>query len=208
MTENQKKLIMFLHQYQSKNGLIPSLLEIVKGTGVSDNKSALRIIKALIRQGYLAQVGAKISAIIPTYKALKEMGLQPLEEYKIIGDAWTPKMTNNFDLNTVTTLQNDLTSLPSCTESTVTKIKTDGTQFDSNILKNIVNSYINLALTSYFQEKSPIIDYLKKIISNKRLEWTASAVILLCFSVYFLGQNYWAIVAACSLLLIYKLTNN
>ncbi|MFZ2970042.1 MAG: hypothetical protein WA063_02760 [Minisyncoccia bacterium] len=199
MTKNQSNLIIFINNYHIQHGVIPSLGEMVKGINVSANNSVLRAIEALVNKGYLAQVGAKASSVIPTYKALKELGLQSLEKYTIIGDTNKTEFANNISFNGATSLQNDLVPPFHSVQNAESKIKTEGTQFDSNTLQTLVQSYVNLALEKYIPEKIPL---------NRQSELTISAIILLGFSVKFMGTDYKAIVATCGILFtIFIITN-
>lgn len=208
MTENQKNLIIFIHKYHSENGVIPSLAEMVDGIKVSANNSVLRAIESLVKKGYLAQIGAKTSSIIPTYKALQELGLQPLESYTLIGDTGKTTFANNISFAAVSTPKEDMTPpIPSLKDADY-NMKAEGTQFDSNTLQNVVQSYINHALEQKFQPKAPLLEFLKNIPANKQSELTLSAVILLGFAVSFMGPDYKAIIATCALLFtIFIITN-
>lgn len=208
MTKNQKNLIIFIHRYHSENSIIPTLVEMVDGIEVSANNSVLRAIESLVKKGYLAQIGAKTSSVIPTYKALMELGLQPLENYTLVGD--TNKMTfaNNISFATASTPKEDLAPPIHSVNNPDDRMKAEGTQFDSNTLQNMVQSYINLALEQKFQLKAPLLEFLKNIPANKQSEFTLSAVILLGFSVFFMGPDYKAIIATCVLLFMIYITTN
>lgn len=218
MTTNQKKLITFINQYQSVKGIIPSLLEIVKGIGVSDNKSALRIVRSAIRDGYLAQIGAKISLVIPTYKGLKELGLQPLETYQINNDTSSRlSFADTLSYNGMTTLQTDhplplpnmnkvntnfsqmedVTSPPPPKpEMIVSRIQSDRTEFGNNTVKTTVQNCTD-AFTSIPYGDHLISNPPKKLSLNKQAaEWAGVSIFLLGFSVHFFGQTLMAIVAA------------
>lgn len=205
MTENQKNLIIFIHKYHAENGIIPSLAEMVDGIEVSANNSVLRAIESLVKKGYLAQISAKTSSVIPTYKALQELGLQPLEKYTLIGDTTKTTPVDSISFATASTPKEDLLPPIHSMNSHDYKMKAEGTQFDSNTLQNIVQSYINLALEQKFQPKAPLLEFLKSIPVNKQSKFTLSAVILLGFSVFFMGPDFKAIVATCALL--YIITN-
>lgn len=208
MTENQKNLIIFIHRYHAENGIIPSLAEMVEGIEVSANNSVLRAIESLIKKGYLAQVGAKTSSVIPTYKALQELGLQPLESYTIIGDTNKTTFANNISFATASTPKEDLAPPIHSMNNPDHKMKAEGTQFDSNTLQNMVQSYINLALEQKIKPQAPLLEFLKNIPANKQSEFTLNAVILLGCSVFFMGPDYKVIVATCALLFtIYIITN-
>jgi len=208
MTENQKNLLIFIHKYHSENGVIPSLAEMVDGIKVSANNSVLRAIESLVKKGYLAQIGAKTSSIIPTYKALQELGLQPLESYTLIGDTSKTTFANNISLADASTPKEDMTPpIPSLNDADY-KMKAEGTQYDSNTVQNVVQSYINQALEQKFQPKAPLLEFLKNIPANKQSEFTLNAIILLGFSVFFMGPDYKAIIATCALLFtIFIITN-
>ena len=208
MTENQKNLIIFIHKYHAENGIIPTLGEMVDGIKVAANNSVLRAIESLVKKGYLAQIGAKTSSVIPTYKALQELGLQPLETYTIVGDTSKASFANNLTFTGESSSQNNLAPPIHSVDNAESRIKIEGTQFDSNTLQNIVQSYINLALEKYTHQKTPILDLLKNIPANKQSELTISAIVLLGSSVFFMGPEYKAIIATCTLLFtIYIITN-
>jgi len=208
MTENQKNLIIFIHKYHTDNGIIPSLAEMVTGIEVSANNSVLRAIEALVKKGYLAQIGVKASSVIPSFKALKELGLQPLPAYTIIGDTSKTTFANNLSLSEATPPQNDLVNSIHIVGNAESRIKTEGTQFDGNMLQNIVQSYINLALEKHIPEKTSVMDLLKNIPLNKQSELTISAIILLGFSVHFIGPDYKAIIATCGILFTIFIISN
>jgi len=202
MTDNQKNLIIFIHHYHNKNGIIPSLAEIVEGIGVSDNKSALRAIESLVKRDYLNQVGTKASAVIPTDKALKELNLYPLKAYTVNSEP--PKFEQPRDLardEATVTLESGFIAPGS-------EIKSDGTQFDSNQLKNIVQSAINFALSNHLPEKTSLLEIFKRLPVNKQTEWTFLAIVPLTASVLLFGQNFYAIIATTvTLFTIFIITN-
>ena len=189
MTENQEKLIAFIHKYHNENGIIPSLTEIVQGIGVSDNKSALGIITTLVKRGYLVQIGPKTSSIIPTDKALKELNFYPLKAYTVNSEP--PKIEQPRDLaHDEATMTFESGFIPPGYE-----IKADGTQFDSNQLKNIVQSAVNIALHNRIPEQLFSEELFKGLPINKRIEWTLLAILILVASVILFGQNFYAIIA-------------
>lgn len=202
MTENQKNLITFLHEYHNVNGIIPSLVEVVEGIGVSDNKSALRTIESLVENGYLIQVGAKISAVLPTHKALKELNLYPLRAYTV--NSGYPKVGQPRDFaRNEATLTFESGFIPPGSE-----IKADGTQFDSNQLKNIVQSAVNIALSNRIPDKLSLTELFKSLPINQRTEWTLLAVLMLMASVLLFGQNFYAIITTPVILFtIFIITN-
>jgi len=193
MTENQKNLIIFIHKYHSEKSIIPSLTEMVKGINVSANNSVLRAIESLLKKGYLAQVGAKISSVIPTYKALKELGLQPNLFVK-----------NLFSAST--TPQDDLIPSIHSVGNTDSKIKVEGTQFDSNANQNIVQSFLNLALQRQAPGNTILIELLKKIRFNKTLQLTISGIVLLYVSIGLAGPEYGGLITCVLLFFISNLT--
>jgi len=81
MTENQKKLLLFISSYRLKFGYSPTLKEMVKGIGVFDNKSLLGIINSLVGQEYLKREKQKSRSILLTDKAFNLLGVPvlPLE---------------------------------------------------------------------------------------------------------------------------------
>ncbi|MFC1655684.1 hypothetical protein ACFL3C_02335 [Patescibacteria group bacterium] len=203
MTENQKNLIIFIYKYQSENEIIPSLGEMVAGINVSDNKSVLRAIESLIKKGYLAQIGAKTSAVIPTYKALKELDLHPLKPYTLVGDNTKIEQPRDLAQDTVTTTLESGFIPPLGAD-----IKSDGTQFDSNQLKKIVQNAVNLAFSNSLTEKSSIFGILKNIPITTQSEWTILAILLLGFSVFFIGADILAIIATCGILFTVFIISN
>ena len=192
----------FIHKYHNDNGIIPSLTEIVNGIGVSDNKSALRAIKSLMKKGYLIQVGAKTSAVVATDKALKELNLYPLKAYTVNSEP--PKIEQPRDLardEATMTLESGF--IPPGSE-----IKTDGTQFDSNQLKNIVQSAINIALSNRIPDKLTLTELFRRMPINLRTKWALLAALTLATSVILFGQNFHAIIATPIILFtIFIITN-
>ena len=196
MTDNQKKLVTFIYKYQTDNGILPSLKEVVQGIGVSDNKSALGIIESLVKKGYLAQVGAKTSAVIPTYKAQKELNLHILKPYTV--DSEPAKINQPRDL-----AQNDANvTLESGFIPTGSEIKADGTQSDNNQqLRNIIQA-ANFLLSRSTPEKAPLLEVFKNLPINKQTEWTFLSILMLIGSTFSFGQNHYGIIAAALMLLI------
>lgn len=202
MTKNQKNLIIFIHEYHNRNGIIPSLTEIVQGIKVSDNKSALRAIESLVKKGYLTQVGPKTSAVMPTDKALKELALYPLKAYTVNSEA--PKIEQPRDLardESSITLENGFITSGS-------EIKADGTQFDSNQLKTIVQSAVNFALSNQGLKKIQVVDLLKNLPSDKQTKWSLLAITVLAAAVVLFGQNFYPIIVTPILLFtVFIITN-
>jgi hypothetical protein len=202
MTENQKNLIIFVHKYHNSNGIIPSLTEIVKGISVSDNKSALRAIKSLVNKGYLAQVGAKKSAVIPTDKALKELNLYPLKAYTV--NSQPPNIEQPRDL----ARDEAALTLESGFIDSGFELRADGTQFDSNQLKNIVQSAVNFALANRIPGKLSLTELFRNLPVNLRTEWILLAIFTLAASVLIFGQHFIAIVATTVILFaVFIITN-
>ncbi len=204
MTKNQKNLIIFIHEYHSQNDIVPSLAEMVVGIKVSANNSVLRAIKSLVKKGYLARIGAKTSSVIPTYEALRELGLHPLKSYTIVGDSTKIEQPRDLvhDEATITLETGFIPPLGADIK------KSDGTRFNSNQLKNIVQSAVNLALSNHSPEKLSIFNILKTLPLNRRSEWTILAIAILGFSVLFIGKNILAIGATCGILFTIFIISN
>ncbi|KKP50572.1 MAG: hypothetical protein UR43_C0032G0008 [candidate division TM6 bacterium GW2011_GWF2_33_332] len=207
MTDNQKNLIIFIHKYRLENGSIPSLIEMVDGIGVSDNKSVLRAIDSLTKQEYLAKIGKKLSSVIPTDRALKELRLFLLQQdtskpYQFINDTSKLKVPDDISRNNVAT------SSSSYIGPLGGNIKSDGTRLDSNELKTIVQSAVNIALSGSTQHQGTLSDIMKRIPLNKESEWCFLAITLLGFAVLFFGKDILAIFATCGILFtIFIITN-
>ena len=73
MTTNQRKLIVYIDDYQAKTGIIPSLKEMVIGIGAKSNKTVLRVIESLTKSEHLEQVGIKKSNVLPTRRGLQSV---------------------------------------------------------------------------------------------------------------------------------------
>jgi len=207
MTDNQKNLIIFIHKYRTDNGSIPSLTEMVAGINVSDNKSVLRAIESLTKQEYLVQIGKKVSSVIPTDRALKELRLYVLQDetvksYQLIGGTSKLKIPDDISRNDIAL------SSTSFVGPLGTDIKNDGTKLDSTELKTIVQSAVSVALSGSTQYQGTLSDIIKRIPLNKESEWCFLAITLLGFAVLFFGKDILAIIATCGILFtIFIITN-
>lgn len=207
MTDNQKNLILFIHKYRSDNGSIPSLMEMVEGINVSDNKSVLRAIESLVKKEFLVQIGKKASSVVPTDRALKELGLYTLRQdtakpYQIVDGTSQLRIPDDISRNDVAL------SSTSFVGPLGTNIKNDGTRLDSNELKTIVQSAVNIALSGGTHQQGTLGDVIKRLPLNKESEWCFLAIMLLGFAVLFFGKDILAIAATCGILLtVFIITN-
>ncbi|MCX6734910.1 MAG: hypothetical protein NTZ25_03285 [Candidatus Peregrinibacteria bacterium] len=180
---------------------------MVKGINVSDNKSVLRAIESLTKSDYLAQIGKKISSVVPTDKALKELDLYVLRQdaakpYLSVDGTSQLKMPDDISRNDVTL------STASFVGPLGSDIKNDCTRLDSNELKTIIHSAVNFALSSGNYKQNMLGDVIKSFPLYKESKWCLLAIVLLGFAVLFFGKDMLAIVAACAILsTVFIITN-
>lgn len=202
MTKNQGELLRFLGEYRMKHGNSPTLREIASGIDVSDNKSALGIIKNLIKQGYLTKDEKKSRSILLTDKAITHIGLNVFTtDYKKIlnpSDAYlkSPKL---FDVKGVSV------SMP--TRDTTRRylgknIDTSGSSL--NDIQSIVEIAVNFVLSNFSngtltsQREKTILGssfylYFSKILENtsfpEKFSWSLILIFLSTFCISTLGKD-------------------
>lgn len=220
MTENQKKLLRFINNYRLKHAGSPTLREMVKGIGVSDNKSILGIIKSLAEQGYLVKQEKKSRGVFLTDKALKflRISIMPIKYKKEPSILDKLKHPDDLTRNSVTV------SLP-VTESLSygdKSFKTDGTNLDESII-SIVESAVNQVLSSYLNGSSSVKNskyailnsqaaLLLKILSKesflKKMEWGLLSILILAFSILLIGKNIFALITSVVLVFLIFIVYN
>lgn len=202
MTENQKKLLAFINEYRLKNNNSPSLREMVKGIGVSDNKSILGIIKTLIVQGYLTNTDGKARSILLTDKAIKILGLYfiPVTLKEKTEGVNQLRQPNDMVRNSVTVLAPSNENFRYSNES----VKTNGTTLDSSEIKTVVETAVNLAFSTAFKQKesiqNSILSTFKSPTFTTKFEWTLVSMFLFSISVLNLGKSIFALFSSCVLL--------
>ena len=150
MTKNQVKLLYFIIEYRQLHGTAPTLREMVKKLGVSDNKSILGIIEALTKQGYLKREKKKSRSVslTDTEKAQKFRSdyLFPFQyrENPTVADQLL-RQSRELERSNATVLSPTSGSL-AYKKST---IKTNGTNL-GNDLHTIVETAVSLAIDKYF----------------------------------------------------------
>jgi len=147
MTENQAKLLYFIFKYRGQYGTAPTLREMVRDLGVSDNKSILGIIGALTKQGYLTREKKKSRSVLLTDEAQKFLNdyLLPFQ-YRESPSAMD-QLRQSAEL-----ARTDVAVLSPTSESLAYKesvIKTNGTSLGNDI-RTVVETAVSLAIDRYF----------------------------------------------------------
>ncbi len=150
LTKNQSSLLEYLCECRLIHGSAPTLREMVKKIGVSDNKSILGILDALESKGYITREKRKSRSVLLTK------------------DAWS--LTNNLNFRLYKRQPTAADQLRQPTEmgrDTVTvsfptsdflrysdkSIKTDGTQIDGGF-QAIVETAVSMAVDRCFNGTS------------------------------------------------------
>src|SRR3989344_6400072 len=147
MTENQAKLLYFIFKYRGQYGTAPTLREMVRDLGVSDNKSILGIIGALTKQGYLTREKKKSRSVLLTDEAQKFLNdyLLPFQYRE------SPSAMDQLR-QSAALARTDVAVLSPTSESLAYKesvIKTNGTSLGNDI-RTVVETAVSLAIDRYF----------------------------------------------------------
>ena len=169
LTKNQARLLHYISVYRLRYGSVPTLKEMVRVIRVSDNKSVLGIIEALIKKGYITRRNKKSRSILLTKKAYNY--LIPSYEYQKI-----PSISDQLR-QPVENGRNDVT-VPSFTNETLTykgnAIKTDGTMLEGDI-QTLVETVVGLTIDRYFNGDS---------LLNKNTEQKSTSILNTLISIF------------------------
>lgn len=138
LTEKQVRLLRYINDYRLRNhGAAPTLREVVRGAGVSDNKSAIRVMKILEGREYLRRSGKRKSRSIRlTNKALELLNDSSFPvEYHYASPVGEETPSSSPDFVGYAASQGSL--------------KTDGTTLDDE-LKVVIETAVSLAIRRYF----------------------------------------------------------
>lgn len=152
MTENQAKLLYFIFKYRGQYGTAPTLREMVRGLGVSDNKSVLGIMEALTKQGYLQREKKKSRSVLLTDNAQKFLNEYLLPFQYQSGPTAADQLRQPAEL-----ARTDVAVLSPTSESLSYResaIKTNGTSL-GNDLRTVVETAVSLAIDRYFNDTLP-----------------------------------------------------
>jgi len=83
VTPNEKKLLLFLYEYQARFVASPTLGEIAGGIEVSSHQSASGIVDRLVAKGYLERGVQKDRSILLTDKAFEFLGVPLLRRERL-----------------------------------------------------------------------------------------------------------------------------
>ena len=163
MTENQAKLLYFIFKYRGQYGTAPTLREMVRDLGVSDNKSILGIIEALTKQGYLTREKKKSRSVLLTDEAQKFLNdyLLPFQ-YRESPTA-ADQLRQSAEL-----ARTDVAVLSPTSESLAYKkndIKTNGTSLGNDI-RTVVKTAVSLAIDRYFNSTLQAEPNLKQSLTG------------------------------------------
>ena len=158
-TQNQAKLLHFISQYRREHGAAPALKEIVSELGVSDNKSAVRIIEVLTKHGYLTREAGKSRTLSLTDKAVEEFLVGYLIPYRYHE---IPTATDQLRLSDESARADVAVLSPTSElEYKGDSIKTNGTSLDNDI-RTVVETAVSLAIDRYFNGTSQAEPNLKQ----------------------------------------------
>lgn len=179
LTKKQLSFLKSIKYFRSKFGKAPSLMELVKITGVSDVKSAYRITKALIEKRYLNKEEGKARSIYLTDKATNLF-----EENFILDKNRQLPLFTLFSERTEFR-KNDVRVFSSSSESDFsgyenTSLKNNGTNFSEKDIKQVLIKSASSLVYSFLQEK--------KIISN--FSWGFLLIILTWSNILIIGKNF------------------
>lgn len=155
MTENQAKLLYFIFKYRGQYGTAPTLREMVRELGVSDNKSVLGIIEALAKQGYLQREKKKSRSVLLTDNAQKFLNEYLLPFQYQSGPTAADQLRQPAEL-----ARTDVAVLSPTSESLSYKesaIKTNGTNLGNDLRAVVGNTVASIANKVYAHEETGII---------------------------------------------------
>lgn len=201
MTKNQRNLILLINHSLAK-GIMPSITQMMAGIGALSNKSVFRAISSLTKNGYLVQVGKKISNVIPTDKARSELMLNQLRSY-------CPPIQPVSLLRQENISPNDATiATTNYIGPLGTDIKNDGTTACISDIKTIVQAS-NTDLPEKFQSTGPLSNILNSLPEKKESNWTTSGIKFLIVSSFLFGKDPFVstLISCTFLLVISKITN-
>jgi SOS-response transcriptional repressor LexA len=151
LTENQQKILNYIHSYNLQHAMTPTLKEMAAEIGISDSKSASIIINALVKKGYLIKKPNQSRSTFLTAKALDLLTQKP----KILSEGQSDiKYHQNTLLNTdaTNTIRNQINNLDPHRHTTLTS---DGT-INNNINKLPINEVFfnfNRTIFNHYQQR-------------------------------------------------------
>ena len=145
LTQKQSGLLNYIYKYRFNHGHTPELKEMVTELHISDNKSALRMIDALVEKGYLNKETKKTKTI-----SLSDMGYQLVSSVPCKYESVTSEL-NKAELPSEYRQSGISVSLPisNALSHQQQKVDTSGTGGEIDI-NTIVETAVNLAIGKYF----------------------------------------------------------